>query len=269
MNKMDDQNKERDENIEQSSLVDETISKDIQEITTEKEDYGVNDKKSINVTIVSVITLIVIIAIITSIPYIYNPHPKISTGLVKINAPHPTAEKAKQYVYNNIEFNKKGDFWYADLKTGNTIYTTEFYYGPREIEKIEVEGENRNVFGKAFNKEMLYVTFDPNESKYSKLQNNESTLKFVALAIGQIDTHFIKTFKKEIIAACINEDSPACFGRPIITCENATDTAVILVKESSQPKITFAGNCTIVEGNGWDLIKATENMIMRAYSLIK
>ncbi len=235
----------------------------------EKEDYGINDKKSINVTIVSVISILVIIAIIASVPYIYNPEPKISTGLVKTNSPHPTSEKATDYIYNNIEFNKDGDFWYADLKTGNTIYSAEFYYGPREIENIEISGENGNVFGTAFQNDKLYVTFDPNESKYSIAENNESTMKFVALAVGQIDTHFIKTFKKQIIAACTNEEAPACFGRPIIDCENATDTAVILVKEAETPRVIFDGNCTIVEGKGWDLVKSAENLVMRAYSIIE
>ncbi|MBS3158637.1 hypothetical protein J4206_05105 [Candidatus Woesearchaeota archaeon] len=264
---MDEDQKQQGQKKEETPSQDNLVT-DTDKITfaEEKEDYGINDKKSINVTIVSVIAVVVIIAIIASIPYIYNPEPKISTGLVKINSPHPSAEKAKEYIYNNIEFKREGDFWYADLKTGNTIYSAEFYYGPREIENIQIAGEN--VFGTAFQNEKLYVTFDPNESKYSRSENNESTMKFVALAVGQIDTHFIKTFKKQIIAACTNEEAPACFGRPIINCENATDTAVILVKEAAKPKITFAGNCTIVEGKEWDLIKAAENMVMRAYAII-
>ena len=254
---------------EESANHDNLVSDDTKiTVAEEKEDYGINDKKSINVTIVSIISIVVIIAIIASIPYIYDPEPKISTGLVKISASHPTSEKAKKYVYNNIEFTRKDDFWYADLKTGNTVYSTEFYYGPREIENIQIAGENGNVFGTAFQNEKLYVTFDPNESKYARSENNESTMKYVALAVGQIDTHFIKTFKKEITAACTNEEAPACFSRPIITCENSTDTAVIFVREAAKPKITFAGNCTIIEGREWDLIKAAENLVMIAYTII-
>ena len=268
---VEEQKQQGQEQKKEETPAQDNLISDADKITfaEEKEDYGINDKTSINVTVVSVITVIVIIAIIASIPYIYNPEPKISTGLVKINSPHPTSEKAKEYVYSNIEFNRKGDFWYADLKTGNTIYSAEFYYGPREIEKIQTAGENKDVFGTAFQNEKLYVTFDPNESKYARSENNESTMKYVALAVGQIDTHLIKTFKKQIIAACTNEEAPACFGRPIINCENATDTAVILVREASQPKITFSGNCTIVEGREWDLVKAAENMVMRAYAIIE
>ncbi len=263
----EEQNQEpKEESINQDSLANDNSTAALAE---EKEDYGINDKKSINVTIVSIISIIVIIAIIASVPYIYNPEPKISTGLVKTNSPHPTSEKAEEYVYNNIEFNKDDDFWYADLKTGNTVYSTEFYYGPREIENIQIAGENGNVFGTAFQNEKLYVTFDPNESKYARSENNESAMKYVALAVGQIDTHFIKTFKKEITAACTNEEAPACFSRPIITCENSTETAVIFVREAAKPKITFAGNCTIIEGKEWDLIKAAENMVMRAYAIIE
>lgn len=221
-----------------------------------KENYGTDDKKSTRFMVVSILSVITIILLILSITYFYNPAQKISTGIVKTKSSHPTAETGSKYIYSGIEFSRKNDFWYADLKTANTVYSTEFYYGPREIENIPVEGK---TFGEKFQKKELYVTFNP----------YDSNMTFIALAIGQLDTHLVKTFQKNLIAACTDENATGCFSRPVITCANATDTAVIYVKQAELPKITFEGNCVMIEGREWDIVKAAENVLMRAYAIIK
>jgi hypothetical protein len=246
-----EQNKEEEEKQDHSTHLTELNQE-------EKEDYGINDGKSMKHIAIGLIGLIAVFAIILSITNFYNPSPKLDTSnIVKVKAKHPSNEEMNDYIYNGINFDRKDGFWYAELKTGNTIYNTEFYYSPREIEDIEVNG---NTFGNLFNEqEDIYITFNPQDKNHT----------IIAVAIGQIDTHFIRTFQKNMIASCANANDSACFGRDIVTCENATDKAVIYVKEAPKPRITFQDNCVLIEGQDWDLIRSAENVLMRAYGILE
>ena len=103
-----------------------------------------------------------------------------------------------------------------------------------------------------------YVTFNPTGNDFSS----------VALAIGDFNTHMTKVFFKQPIAACDRNETRACINRPIITCDN-TDKLVLYVKESNSTRVYFDGNCMVVEGSGFDLIKGVDRILYDFYGIIE
>jgi hypothetical protein len=158
------------------------------------------------------------------------------------------------YDYNGFSFIKGNNMWFTQIQPqeGNKLYTIELRYGPRELEEIPIIG-NPKIF-LTINK--TYITFNP----YGE------NLKYIGLAIADIDMNLIKVMGIEPIAACTKNHS-ACSDRPIKNCEN-TEAPVILVKQNQTTFVEQKGNCLILQGNGFDLVKAADRLLLYLYGIM-
>ena len=91
------------------------------------------------------------------------------------------------YEYNGFSFIKGNNMWFTQIQPigENKLYTIELRYGPRELEEIPIIG-NPEIFLE-INK--TYITFDP----YDK------NLKYIGLAIGDIDLNLIKVLGLDML----------------------------------------------------------------------
>ncbi|MFC1800622.1 hypothetical protein ACFLYT_01055 [Nanoarchaeota archaeon] len=220
------------------------------------EEWDDRTKNSPKLFLYLLVGVIIITASILSLKYVYNPQLATPTGgMVATEEHHPTTELSSRYMYNGQKFYKEGDMWHTEIKKENTLWDVELYYGPRELENIPLSGDFTDVF----DLDEVYVTFDPRE---------QGNLKYLALAVGHLDTSLIKSFRKQITAGCIVNETDACINVPVINCENTDDNVVFFLKTADSPGVTMEDNCVTIQGSEWQLIQATEKFLMKAYGVI-
>tara|TARA_Y100000310_G_scaffold306585_1_gene347859 strand:- start:189 stop:788 length:600 start_codon:yes stop_codon:yes gene_type:complete len=158
------------------------------------------------------------------------------------------------YDYNGFSFIKGKDMWFTQIQPPgeNKLYTIELRYGPRDLEEIPIIGDPK-IF---LTRNKTYITFDP----YG------DNLKYVGLAIGDIDLNLIKVLGIEPIAACTKNHS-ACSDRPIKNCEN-TNAPIILIQQDPISFVEQKENCLIVQGNGFELVKAADKLLLYLYGIM-
>ncbi len=161
------------------------------------------------------------------------------------------------YIYRGYSFVFANDLWYTQVQTesGKYIFNIPLHYAPGELETVPVEGKlNYSLFN---SEEKIYITFDP-------LGND---LQYVALAVGEFDQNIIQTFGKLPIGACDKNETDACATRPIIVCNN-TNMPVLYVQQKQETKVVYDDNCIIVQGEGMELIKAVDRLLLKLYKVM-
>jgi hypothetical protein len=168
---------------------------------------------------------------------------------------NPSMGYLHEGIYSFVKFE---DAWYTQLKSpqGTRIYNIQFRYNPKEVADIPIFGILDN--NKLNNATDYYVTFNPVDGNFSAM----------ALAVGDFNEHMSKIFYKQPIAACDRNESTACIGRPIITCEN-TDKIVLYIKDSNVSSVRFEDNCVTVEGNGFELVRGIDRVLYNFYDIMK
>ncbi len=191
----------------------------------------------------SFLIVVGIIALITAAVFII---PKIYT---------PTSKN--RLVYNNFEFKKASDgFWQTKWQSEGQVYDLTFRYNPKEIETVPIRGQLNNTF----NKEPHYITFDPE-------QQNSSDYKYLALGVAELGLNLARGMGQAIESACTTNATDACIEHPIITCDD-DDKSVYYLKIAPEPRIRLEGNCLIIEGSEFDLIKAVDRVLYHFYRII-
>lgn len=207
---------------------------------------------------IGLVIIILLFTAIFSFVRVNNSAPKTIEELHLANLKNKLNSK-QGYIYNGIySFVFLDGFWYMQLQssTGKTVYDVAMRYGPKELENIRIKGTlNNTLFNNATE---YYITFNPLGNDFSH----------VALAVGDFDQHMIKSFKKNAIAACDRNETAACIGRPIVTC-NSTNDLVIYVKEIHESSVHYDNNCIVVEGKGFDLVKGTNRVVYNLYGIMK
>ena len=201
-----------------------------EEETVDKEEEKKDNKK----IIISIAVIVVAILAIISIRFFFP------------------QQELDQYDYNGFTFTKQAGLWHTQWQRGSDLFNIRLRYGPRETENVPLVApeEGINV------SDILYLTFDPGEGK-----------KFVALAASELGLNLIRTFNITLTAACTQNNSDACSGRPIITCDN-TDEAVIYLREAPEMGLFLGNNCIIVQGQGEDLVRAADKLIWIQYGIV-
>lgn len=158
------------------------------------------------------------------------------------------------YDYNGFSFIKGNNMWFTQIQPQgeNKLYTIELRYGPKDLENIPIIGDPKLVL--TTNK--IHITFDP----YDK------NLKYIGLAIGDIDLNLIKVLGIEPIAACTKNHS-ACLDRPIKNCNN-TKVPLILVQQDPVTFVEQKDNCLIVQGNDFEIVKAADRLLLYLYGIM-
>ena len=275
---MDDkkQNSEKIEKIDYSKIINNEIAekqekqKKIEKIEKKeqlnKPAEPIPEEKQSKYLIIGIILIILITAAIIAIPKFYTPKEKTIDDLLDENYkndPTPTS-----YVYGGFSFVKQDGTWYTHVQNSldNQIYTIPLHFGPKEVENISIHGDINTFLDKLETNNITsefqyntYLTFDP----------IGSDLAFIALATGELSINFGKLFNIAVIAACTNDEDPACLrnNTKIITCENTTDP-VIYLKEASPMNITINNNCITIQGREYEIVKGVDRLLYKMYGIM-
>ncbi|HME86950.1 MAG TPA: hypothetical protein VKE88_00900 [Candidatus Nanoarchaeia archaeon] len=163
---------------------------------------------------------------------------------------------------NGFTFTKSNGFWHTDIKNAITgqIYDVEFRYSPNEVKDVQVVGNPKYFFKllELNNLTASYFTFDP-----------EANLSGVNIVAADLAKFMNSIHGLVLVAGCTENETDACAERPIITCENQLDKAmVVYVKESDSPKISLIKNCLTIEGRGPSLIQAQNKLMFLWYGVL-
>ena len=162
-------------------------------------------------------------------------------------------EGENNYLYNGFSFVFANGLWYTQIQGGNRLYNIPLHYGPRDLEDVEIIGDLSSFAGI----KETYITFDP----------TEENLGYVALANGELSTDLVKIFNTQLTATCTVNDTPACEGVPVITCNN-TDESVIFLRQSDEASVELIDNCVIISGRDEGLVKATNRFLYHLFSIM-
>ncbi len=207
--------------------------------------------------------LFIIIAVIVGlfvlsflVRFVYNPEGDAAT----IDELHRKNLEGKEsefnYIYNGFSFVFVDNLWYTQIKRKDeTLLDVPLHFGPRDLEDIPITGEINDKFKQP----TAYITFDPTEDDF----------KFVALSSAELSLNLARGIEVMPIAACDRNKTAACIDRPIVTCENK-DKAIIYLKQTNETgEVKLGGNCVEVSGDGWELVKATDRVLLQWYQVMK
>ena len=221
-------------------------------------EQDIKKKISDKTLIIAISMIILLLLIIFSLKIFMEPEePETIEDLHLLNL-QGKLEPEQGYIYNGYSFVNYDNFWYTQIKSPNglILYSLMFRFGPREVSDIEIKGKlNATLFDSS---NEYYATFNPLGRDFSH----------VAAAVNDFNQNMLKAFKKTPIAACDKNETLTCKTRPIITCSN-TNKLVFYVNESETTGIIFDNNCIVVNGNGLELIRAVDKLILTFYGIIE
>jgi hypothetical protein len=157
------------------------------------------------------------------------------------------------FLYNNYAFVNAQNMWYTRWQKGGSLYTIPLRFNPRQVENVTIEGE----LDKGFDPARLYIAFDP----------RQETFKYVALAAGELSINLARALDANPVAACLVNETAACIGRPIVSCQDS-DKAVILLREANETAVLLRGNCMILQGPEMDLLKSVDRVLYIWYGIM-
>ncbi|MBW3004462.1 hypothetical protein KY310_01360 [Candidatus Woesearchaeota archaeon] len=157
--------------------------------------------------------------------------------------------------YHGFEFTEIADTWYTQWQNEEKLVAISARYNPYEVENVTVLGE----LSEGFQQSDVYVTFDP----YS----DQEEFKYLALAAADLSQSIAKAFSKKVIPACTQYHNETCENVSIVTCED-TDKAVIHLIAEEPTQIVLKGNCVVLQGKEFELIRSVDKLLYLWYKII-
>ncbi|MBS3100708.1 hypothetical protein J4204_01090 [Candidatus Woesearchaeota archaeon] len=242
----------------------EKLEPDVKEFDRKVEEMGKEEqnpeeqpKSSEKALIISIAVIAILFAAIFTYSIFSKEQPKTLEELHVLNL-KGKLKPEQGYVYKGVySFVKFDNFWYTGLNSpkGTKTYSMNFRYSPNELKDIVIEGSlDRDFFN---SKNEFYPTFNPTGNELTHVQ----------LAIADFDTHLAKVFEKNPIGSCDRNETQICKSRPIVTCDDK-DKLVLYVKESEKFRAYYNGNCIVVEGKGFDLVKGVDRILYNLYNIM-
>jgi hypothetical protein len=202
----------------------------------------------------SIIGILVLFGLVFGLKFIL-PDEKIETveDLHQLNLAGKL-DLERGYVFNGYSFINIDNFWYSQVRARERVWDVAFRFGPYDLGNVFIEGDLDSRF---LNASEIYMTFDPIGEE----------LQYIALAIGEMDQSLIQAFGVIPVAACYKNETEVCKTRPIVTCEDR-DKAVVYYKRNETLRVIADGNCLIIEGNEFDIVKGVDRVLMRMYGIM-
>ena len=165
---------------------------------------------------------------------------------------------ANQYYYNGYKFVRYGNFWNMTIKNGYLEDQWVLRYSPKELLDIPVIGNMSDVFN---SKNYVYITFNPFDEE----------LSYVALAAGDLSIGLSRFLNKMPIASCTQQDNQGCLNVKIINCssEEHKNEPIIFLNHQAPTMLAFEGNCAIVQGLGFELLRSADLFMLKYYGVMK
>lgn len=234
------------------------LDETIEELNKSNEEIEDTKKHSHKALIGTIIAILLLLAAIVAFSFFYKPKLLTLEDMHVLNL-QGKLKPSQGYIYKGVySFVYLDNFWYTQLKSpkGTKVYDMALRYSPTDLKNITIEGQlNTNLFD---NETQFYVTFNP----------TGKSLSYVSLAVADFDTHMTKVFEKVPIAACDRNETEACTERPIITC-SSTDKLVLYVRESDRLRVYYNGNCIVIEGTGFDLVRGADRVLYNLYHIME
>lgn len=161
--------------------------------------------------------------------------------------------------YNNFIFTKMSGMWYFEWQDNDRLYTIPLRFSPYEAENVTIDGK----LSESFNRNEVYVTFDPDSGNMS----------YLALGAAELSVNMARAVGVTPIAACTKSaDSEGnafdfCEGRPILSC--TPGKSVIYIRAVGSARILLGGECIVLEGSGFELVRAIDRLLYQWYGIIK
>ncbi len=224
-------------------------------MTTEEEKENPEEKKKDTKKLLLLLSTITVILLLLAGVTLYtfkHKEPVTIDGLHSLNI-KGKLDPDQGYMYHGYSFVKYSDLWYTQVQKGKTVYDVTFNYDPKSVENIPVEGVLTKDFVK--NKK-LWITFDP----------DSPNLKWVAIANYGLSRSLAWAFGYDMEAGCTKNITKACADR-VVECGDP-DKAVIYLKQANDTRVILAENCVIVQGEGENLVKAKDRLLLRWYGIL-
>lgn len=162
----------------------------------------------------------------------------------------------ENYIYNGFSFVFMDNLWYTQIKRDDDVLLdVPLHFGPKDLKDVTVKGSINDDFQQS----QVYITFDPTEENF----------KFVALSSAELSLNLAKGIEVLPIAACIKDETDACKGRPIVTCDDSDKAVIYLKKTKEKAQVALKGNCVELSGEDWELVKATDRFLLQWYQVMK
>jgi hypothetical protein len=162
-------------------------------------------------------------------------------------------DEEEGYTYNGYSFILFDGLWYTEIVLGDQAYKIPLHFGPRHTKDIAIKGELSEAFNDGPD---IYVTINPIDTEQD----------YIALAATELASNMATAIRRKPVGACDRNETDMCSFRPIVTCETA-DHAMIYLLEEPGPEIEFKGICMILRGEGFDLVKAVDRLLLGWYGV--
>jgi hypothetical protein len=164
-------------------------------------------------------------------------------------------ETENNYLYNGFAFVRVDDnTWVTLWQREGQMYQVPLRFSPRELVDVPIQGE----LDESFNSSNLFITFD----------SRKENLKWEALAATELTINLAQVFGVEPTAACAYNETIACATRPIVSCQDE-DKGVIFLREADELLVDLKGNCMILQGQGEELLKAVDRVLLIWYGIME
>ena len=157
------------------------------------------------------------------------------------------------YVYNGFSFVYYGNRWNTMFMRDETEYTLSLNFGPKSLDDVNIIGNG------TIGKRDIYVAFD--------LSNRSKKMPYLALAAAELSVNLAKGLDILPIAACLNNDSNACYDRPIVSCGDK-DKDVVVIDDREDPIVVFNNNCVVLRGKDKDILKSVDRFLYYWYDIM-
>ncbi|MEK6938161.1 MAG: hypothetical protein AABX04_03890 [Nanoarchaeota archaeon] len=158
------------------------------------------------------------------------------------------------YVYDGYSFVFVDGLWWTEVNRFGTLLKIPLHFGAREVDNVSIIGQ---LDTKGFNAgDSIYIAIDPNIAN-----------KYYSLALSELSFNIVKGIDKQIVTSC-TENNSICDNRTIVNCENTQGKPVVQLAVENTTKIEFKGTCIKIAGNGYDLVRATDRVLLRWYGIM-
>ena len=162
----------------------------------------------------------------------------------------------ERYSYNGFNFVKIDEVWYTEMLNNNRRLTIPLHYGPKEMEDIKITGEVDDRFTRA---KLVHIAFNP----------VDHNLSYVALANGELSLSLSRAMGLKLKAACVVNETNPCAKQPILSCDTDREKAIVELKQSDETSIQYKGNCILITGRDWDLVRAVDRLLLKWYRIME
>ncbi len=165
-------------------------------------------------------------------------------------------EDVEKVEYNQFIFEKYAGLWNTQWQDADKqLYNLRLHYNPFQVENISISGKDTWDSGST-----TYITFDPDGKDF----------RYIALSAAELSLNMYNAFGIAPVAACTSNASVECASRPIVSCDNIPEnSSAIYLRHVNPTGITISGRCAIIQGDGPEVLRASERAIYQWYGIIR